>query len=222
MSKVIITGTSGGIGKATANMFLRMGHTVVGLDIKEGAIIHDKYHHYQCDVSKAEELPEIDGASIIVNNAGTIEEEDAIATNLVGYINVAEKYAFRDYVESVVNVGSISGRVGLDYPLYSASQGGRIAYTKNLALRLGKFNKAKVNCVSFGAVWTGLEPDLYKNKKLVDAVANESILKKWIRPTEAARWIYFVAAINESMTGQDILIDNGEEANYNFIDSRGT
>jgi len=218
--KVIITGTSGGIGKATAQLFLEKGHTVVGLDILPPSIVHDNYVHFQCDVGKAEQLPEIEGASVIINNAGSIEESDAISTNLVGYINVGEKYAFREGVESVVNVGSISGRVGLDYPFYSASQGGRIAYTKNLAIRLGKFNKAKVNCVSFGAVHSGLEPNLYKEDKLMMAVANESILKKWITPSEAAEWLYFVAVVNRSMTGQDILIDNGEEANFNFIDSR--
>lgn len=218
--KTIITGTSGGIGEATARLFLAEGHTVVGLDILPQSIVHENYIHFQCDVGKAEQLPEIEGASIIINNAGSIEEDNAISTNLVGYINVGEKYAFREGVESVVNVGSISGRVGLDYPFYSASQGGRIAYTKNLAIRLGKFNKAKVNCVSFGAVHSGLEPNLYKEDKLMTAVANESILKKWMTPDEAAEWLYFVAVRNKSMTGQDILIDNGEEANFNFIDSR--
>lgn len=218
--KVLITGTSSGIGKATAQLFLDKGHEVVGLDILPSTIAHERYIHFQCDVGKAEELPKIQGASIIINNAGTIEEEDAIQTNLVGYVNVGEKYAFRSDVKAVVNVGSISGRVGLDYPFYSASQGGRIAYTKNLAIRLGKFNKAKVNCVSFGAVHSSLEPNLYQEDRLMQAVANESILKKWILPDEAAEWIYFVAVHNQSMTGQDILIDNGEEANYNFIDSR--
>lgn len=218
--KAIITGTSYGIGKATAQEFLRNGFEVVGLDIEPQSITHQNYRHFVCDVGQMEQLPDIEGASFIVNNAGTIDEARAIQTNLIGYINIGEKYAFRDYVESVVNVGSISGRVGLDYPLYSASQGGRIAYTKNLAIRLGKFNKARVNCVSFGAVHSTLEPSLYKEKDLMEKVANESILKKWITPDEAAKWIFFVAVQNVSMTGQDILIDNGEEANYNFIDSR--
>lgn len=220
LKKVILTGTTSGIGRATAELFLAKGHIVYGLDIQPPTIEHERYIHIQCDVGDADSLPEIRNADIIINNAGTIEEEDAVRTNLIGYVNVGEKYAFSPCVESVVNVGSISGRVGLDYPFYSASQGGRIAYTKNLAIRLGKFNKAKVNCVSFGAVHSGLEPKLYKEQQLMNAVANESILKKWITPSEAAEWVYFVAVHNKSMTGQDILIDNGEEANYNFIDSR--
>lgn len=213
---ILITGTSSGIGKETAKRFLHEGDTVYGLDCKSATIVHPNYFHIVCDVGRKESLPEIEGINIIVNNAGTIEEEDAIRTNLLGYINVGEKYAFQPTVECVVNVGSISGRVGLDTPCYSASQGGRIAYTKNLAIRL----KKPVNLVSFGAVLSGLEPYLYEQPNLVEAVARENLLNKWIMPEEAAEWVFFVATRNRSMTGQDILIDNGEEAKYNFIKAR--
>ena len=34
---------------------------------------------------------------------------------------------------------------------------------------------------------------------------------------EVAEFTYFVAAVNKSMTGEDILIDNGEKLKSNFI-----
>lgn len=218
--RVLITGTSSGIGRATAVLFLDRGHEVVGLDKEPSKISQKGYTHYECDVSIAMTLPTLAAFDVIINNAGTIDEKHSISTNLEGYINVVEKYA-GESVKNIVNVASISGHVGLDTMRYAASQGGRLALTKHLAITLGKKYGTIVNSISPGAVMTGLEPALYDQDELVKAVANENILKKWIMPDEIAEWIYFMAVVNKSMTGQDILVDNGEVANFNFIDSRG-
>lgn len=215
---VLISGTSSGIGLATARRFLQAGHRVYGLDMQGAAIEAPRYQHFTCDVSNAATLPELpEGADVVICNAGTANEKKAISVNLQGCINVAEKYAFQPNIKCALIVGSLAARSGLDTPQYAASQGGKIAYMKNLAMRLGKLYKARVNSISFGAVVTNLEPEIYANKKFMDAVANENILKKWTAPCEAAEWLYFVATTDKSMTGQDILIDNGEEANYNWI-----
>lgn len=220
MDKVLITGTSSGIGLQTALLFLKHDYEVVGFDVQPSKITHDNYHHYIIDVRDKENFPVFDfNFSYIINNAATADERYAIDTNLKGYINIAENYAFQPQIKCVLNVGSISGRDGLDRAMYSASQGGRIAYSKNLAIRLGKLYKARANCMSFGAVLTGLEPNLYCDANLVQAVANENLLNKWIDPKQAAEWIYFLCVIDECCTGQDILVDNGEEANFNWIES---
>ena len=220
---VLITGTSSGIGRATALLFLERGFLVFGLDIQQSTIEHDSYVHYVCDVSKPETLPSITDIDYLINNAGTIEEDISIPVNLEGYVNVVNKYGWGNKsIKSILNIGSISGIVGLDTPLYAASQGGRISYTKNLAINFtNRFKKVPVNILCFGAVMTGLEPKLYANDEMVQAVANENMLKKWITVEEAAEWTYFMSVTNKSMCGQSILVDNGEAANFNFIDCRG-
>ena len=216
--KVLITGTSSGIGEATARLFLGMGHKVIGIDRKTATIKDSNYTHWIVDVRDKNNLPYYSDIDILVNNAGTVDPEESIDTNLRGYINITEKYAFQKHIKAVVNVCSLSARAGLENGYYSASQGGRVAYSRHLAMVLGKKYGATVNCISPGAVFTNLEPELYDNPKLMKAVAEENIFKKWIMPEEIAQWIYFVSVINKSMTGQDILIDAGEEANYNFIE----
>lgn len=216
--KVLITGTSSGIGEATARLFLGMGHKVIGIDRKTATIKDSNYTHWIVDIRDKNNLPYYSDIDILVNNAGTVDPDESIDTNLRGYINITEKYAFQSKIKAVVNVCSLSARAGLENGYYSASQGGRVAYSRHLAMVLGKKYGATVNCISPGAVFTNLEPELYDNPKLMKAVAEENIFKKWIMPEEIAQWIYFVSVINKSMTGQDILIDAGEEANYNFIE----
>ena len=42
-------------------------------------------------------------------------------------------------------------------------------------------------------------------------------LKKWATAAEIAQWIYFIAVMQNSMTGQDVVIDNGEMIKSNFV-----
>lgn len=47
-------------------------------------------------------------------------------------------------------------------------------------------------------------------------IMDETLLPKWAEPEGIAEWAYFMTVVNRSMSAQDILIDNGEQA-ANFI-----
>ena len=212
--KVLITGTSKGIGNAIAKEFLNNGHQVIGLDRLSSTIENPNYTHITTDIFK-NELPYIDGVEILINNAGTQNDND-IDNNLKGTIKVTEKYAFQDNIKSVLFIASSSGTTGAEFPEYAASKGGVIAYMKNVASRVAKYN-ATSNSLSPGGVLTSLNDHIINNKELWDQVMNETLLKKWATLDEIAKWAYFICVINKSMTAQDILVDNGEAAKFNFV-----
>lgn len=213
--KVLITGTSRGIGNAIAKKFLGLGHDVIGIDRNDAAITADNYTHIRADVF-ASELPEIADVEILINNAGVQNSGADIDVNLKGTIRVTEKYAFQKKLKSVLFIASASAQTGAEFPEYAASKGGMVAYMKNTALRVAKYG-ATSNSLSPGGVLTALNDHVINDPELWKRIMDETLLPKWATVEEIADWAYFVTVVNQSMTAQDILIDNGEAAKSNFV-----
>jgi len=213
--KILITGTSQGIGKAIAEVFLQNGHNVIGIDRQEQSIIHDNYKHIQEDVRNIDKLPTIDNVEILINNAGT-QNEDDIDINLKSLIRITEKYGIQESIRSILNIGSASAHTGAEFPEYCASKGGVLAYTKNVAMRIAKYG-AVCNSIDPGGVLTPLNECVMNDPELWQQIMDETPLKKWATPEEIAQWAYFMTVVNTFCTGQSIVIDGGESINYNFV-----
>ena len=213
--KILITGTTQGIGQAIAKLFLKKGHEVLGIDRQPSSISDENYTHYICDVRDRARLPEIKNVNILINNAGTQNEED-IDINLKGLIGITEKYGIQEQIHSVLNIGSASAHTGAEFPEYCASKGGVLAYTKNVAMRIAKFG-ATCNSLDPGGVLTPLNECVMNDPVLWEQIMNETPLKKWATPEEIAEWAYFLTVVNTFCTGQCILVDGGESINYHFI-----
>lgn len=219
---VLVTGSSSGIGRACAELFLARGHNVWGLDVQEGTIERPRYRHFVADIRDSESLPADIVPQVIVNSAGAQDSGDDIGVNLKGALNVCERYAFEQggrrvapQIRAVVLIGSSSGHTGAEFPAYAASKGGVLAYAKNLAQRLAP--QATCNSVDPGGVMTELNRPVMDDPQLWERIMELTPLKRWAMPEEIAEWVYFVAVVNRFMTGQNLLIDGGEAGSFDFV-----
>ena len=211
--KVLVTGSSQGIGKAITELFLRKGHDVTGIDRQASSIDDARYTHIKCDVRDI--LPDMEDVEILINNAGT-QNDDDIEINLKSLIRVTEKYGVQKSIRSILNIGSASGHTGSEFPEYCASKGGVIAYTKNAALRVAEYG-ATCNSLDPGGVLTPLNDCVVNDPALWSAIMAETPLKRWATTEEIAEWAYFMTVDNRFCTGQSIVVDGGESINARFI-----
>lgn len=218
--KVVITGSSTGMGLSAAIKFLQEGHEVHGIDILNPAtrlLEAYNYTHYIANVADKDSLPDIEGVNILVNNAGVQGSGMDIDINLKGLMNTTEKYALENnMIRSVLNQASVSAHIGTEFGEYVASKGGVLAYTKWTAKEIAKYG-ATCNSLSFGGVLTELNKPVMDNPELWDQIMNLTPLRRWATPEEAADWIYFMTVVNRSCSGSDIVIDNLESLNGVFV-----
>lgn len=214
--KILVTGSSKGMGYEIAKKFLAEGHDVIGIDIVDCTIDDEHYTHYICDVSIKSSLPDIEGVEILINNAGVQNSDRDIEINLRGVINCTEKYGIQPSIKSILNQASVSAHNGAEFPEYVASKGGVLSYTKYTAKQIAQYG-ATCNSLSFGGVLTSLNAPVIEDKELWESIMMMTPLRKWATEKESAEWVYFMTVINRSATAQDIIIDNGELFNHQFV-----
>lgn len=214
--KVLITGSSSGMGLECVQKFLREGHEVIGIDVKPASIDDRNYTHYIADVSDFDALPDVSDVQILINNAGVQNSGRDIEINLKGLINTTNKYGLQPKIKSILNQASVSAHNGAEFPEYVASKGGVLAYTKHIAQRVAEWG-ATCNSLSFGGVDTALNKPVMDDKDCWNQIMMVTPLRKWASEREAAEWIYFMTMINRSCTGQDLIIDNGESILTHFV-----
>jgi len=181
--RVLVTGSTRGIGRATAAAFLAQGATVAvhgrrAEDVARvvddlggarlGAVSGDLSTRSTCHRVVEAAIDELGGLDILVNNAGVFTEgpidevseaayDWLMSANVKGvfFCSQAAVPALRAARGSIVNVSSESGLVGnLNMALYCASKGAVTNLTRSLAFELAP--DVRVNAVCPGSVMTDM------------------------------------------------------------------
>ena len=166
--------------------------------------------------------------NILINNAAfqhTEEKLEAITeenlrrtfeTNIFGYFFMAQ--AALPHLQSgdaIVNTGSIVGLTGHPILLdYTATKGAIHAFTKSLALQLGKRN-IRVNAVIPGPVWTPNIPGTMPMEE-VENFGHEVALERPGQPEELApAYVLLASADGSFITGSLIEVTGGRLSSSN-------
>ena len=161
--------------------------------------------------------------NILVNNAAyqktqerleDITEEQlrrSFDTNILAYFFMAQAaLPHLQEKDAIINTGSIVGIVG--HPIlvdYTATKGAIHAFTKSLAIQLGKRN-IRVNCVAPGPVWTPNIPGTMPEDE-VKNFGHEVALARPGQPEELAPAYVLLASSDSSfMTGSIIEVTGGK------------
>jgi len=232
---VLITGASGGIGKAIAQKFAVAKAKLALNDIAQAeealkALSQElggKY--FLADVSKLEEMEkmvqeiqkEFGRLDILVNNAGITQDrtlakmtkeewQKVIDIDLTGVFNCS-KAALPLIIANQGKIISISSLVGqrgnFGQTNYAAAKAGIIGFTKALAKEVGRFG-VTVNAIAPGFIETRLTENLPPEVK--ETVKKFTPLGRFGKPEEVANLVFFLASEEANfITGAVVNIDGG-------------
>ena len=218
---VLVTGATGDIGQAVVREYAKNGYYVyihyhsnkakaetLLSQISSGELITFDLRD-KSDIQTTLEALEVD---VLVHSAGIIRDslfffmdgedwEDVISVNLnaLFYLSkVVTRSMMQKRQGSIVNIASVSGLVGnVGQANYAASKGGVIAFTKNLALELGRYN-IRVNALAPGIIDSEMIQDIPDKKILTKNIP----LGRFGQPEEVAKCAYFMGVDATYVSGE--------------------
>ncbi len=114
---------------------------------------------------------------------------------------------------SLINIASIMGKRGMrQLTAYSATKGAVIALTKGLAVEYAPFG-IRVNAVLPGFVETAMTARVLRNPAVMDALVNETAMRRLGTADEIAKAVLFFASEDSAYcTGAELAVDGGMTA----------
>ena len=233
--KILITGATGGIGKALVKKFISLEGNVLatGTKIEKLDALKKEFPKINIlkfdisDHSKIEEFIEnvssqLTGLDVLVNNAGInmdnlslrMKDEEwkkVIDINL-GSTFFLCKYAIKKMLKNkygrIVNITSIVGHTGnLGQSNYAASKAAIIAMSKSLAIEYAKKN-ITINCVSPGFIQSKMTDNIVESIKAV--LTSRIPMSKLGTGEDVSNTVAFLSSDAASyITGETIHVNGG-------------
>jgi 3-oxoacyl-[acyl-carrier protein] reductase len=233
--KILITGASGGIGRALVKKFSELDANILGtgtntekLDLLKKDYPNIKVKKF--DISEHVRIEEfidnvnleLEGLDILINNAGKNidnlslrmkddEWKKIIDVNLTSTF-LLSKYGIKKMLKTkygrIVNITSVVGHTGnVGQANYSASKAGIIGMSKSLAIEYAK-KKINVNCISPGFIKTDMTDKINEEfkKMLISKIPSGDLGKS----EDIANCAAFLASeMSDYITGETIHVNGG-------------
>jgi 3-oxoacyl-[acyl-carrier protein] reductase len=233
--KILITGATGGIGKALVKKFTSLEGNVLATGTKNEKLDLLKKEFPEINIlkfdisehSKIEEFIEnvnsqLAGLDVVVNNAGIAldnlslrmkneEWQKVIDINLTSTFLLC-KYAIKKMLKNkygrIVNITSIVGHTGnIGQANYAASKSGMLGMTKSLAIEYAKKN-ITLNCVSPGFIQSNMTDKILESIKAV--LTSKIPMSRLGNGEDVANTVAFLSSDAASyITGETIHVNGG-------------
>ena len=232
---VLVTGATGGIGRAICNKLKKNYNLIVVSRNKEKLInfMTDNksiIRRIPCDLKDSNQITKMIeeiittnlNIDILVNNAGVTDDSLFIRMNYEKWQNVIKTNLDSNFLLSssisklmikkkwgrIINITSIVGHTGnLGQANYVASKSGVTGMTKSIAIELAKWN-ITVNCVSPGFIQTNMTENLSKEQK--NNIISKIPLAMIGSPNDVANCVEFLASDDSGyITGETIHVNGG-------------
>lgn len=235
--KALITGATGGIGKAICHFLVQQGAFVVmsgtnesKLEALQSELPQKQSAVLPCDLSDADAVNalfdkaehEHEQIDILINNAGITKDglamrmkdddwEQVLAVNLSAAFRLcraAVKSMMKRRAGRIINISSVVGAMGNPGQVnYVAAKAGLIGLTKSLAAEVASRN-VTVNAVAPGFIQTAMTDVLNEQQK--DRILSGIPMAKMGQPEDIAAAVAFLSSDEASyITGHTLHVNGG-------------
>ena len=234
--KVLITGSSRGIGKKIAEDFISLGAEVLITGTNESLLstvkkeLGPKCHSFPCDFFNPKEIEmlidqvshKLGSLDTLVNNAGITRDslflrmsmlnwQEVINVNLNSVMQLSQmaiKSMIKNRFGRIINISSIVGTTGNPGQAnYAAAKAGLVGFSKCLALEVAS-RGITVNNIAPGYIQTDMTNKLTDKQK--EAILERIPARKLGMPSDVSNLAIFLSSSRaDYITGQTFHINGG-------------